>query len=106
DRAVPSDLAGDLSAAGRMSDEDDVAQVESLDQLGEIIGVGFHIVAVPRLARSTVAAPVVANRAKAVGCHGQHLGFPSIGVEGPAVAEDDRLPSPPVLVIDLCSVPR
>ena len=38
-----------------------VAQVERLDERRQIVGVGVHVVAVPRLARPAVAAPVVGD---------------------------------------------
>ena len=52
--SVPADVARDLTAAGRMADEDRVVQVELLDELPEIVGVGVHVVAGPRLARASV----------------------------------------------------
>jgi len=43
---------------------------------------------------------------RAVGCQEEHLRLPTIGIEWPAVAEDDGLPRAPVLVIDLRAVFR
>src|SRR5271165_1079986 len=45
-------------------------------------------------------APVVRHRPVAVGSDEVELVIPGIRVQGPAVAEHDRLPGPPVLVID------
>ena len=98
------DVARDLAAARRMSDVDRVSQVERGRQLGEVVGVGVHVVAVPRLARPTVAAPIVRDAAIAVRREEHHLVFERVGVERPAVTEDDRLPLAPVLVIELGSV--
>ena len=48
--AVPADIAGDFAAAGRMPDMDRVLQIELLDELGQIVRIGVHVVAVPGLA--------------------------------------------------------
>ena len=82
------------------------AQIERLDQRREVVGVGVHVVAVPGLARAAVAAAVVGDAAVAAGGQEQHLVFPGVGAERPAVAEDDRLPGAPVLVVDLRAVFR
>jgi hypothetical protein len=50
----------------RVADEHGVAQVELLDQLGKVACVGVHVVALPRLARTTVAAAIVRDRPKPV----------------------------------------
>jgi hypothetical protein len=49
-RAVTSNVAGNFTAAGGMPDVDHIFQVELLNQHGEIVGIGVHFVAVPRLA--------------------------------------------------------
>ena len=103
-RAVAADVARDFAAAGRVADVDRVLQIERLDQRREIVGVGVHLVAVPRLARSAVAAAVVRDAAVAVRGEEHHLVFPGVGAERPAVAEDDRLSRAPVLVVDLRAV--
>src|SRR3546814_5524431 len=46
--AVAADVAGHLAAAGRMADEDRVFEVQMLDQRRQVVGVGIHLVAVPR----------------------------------------------------------
>ena len=81
-------------------DQHDVAQVQRLDQRRQIVGIGVHVVAAPRLAGSPVPAPIVGDGAEAVRGHEEHLRFPAVGVQRPAVAEDDRLPGAPVLVVD------
>ena len=58
-------LVGDLAAAGRVPDERQVGQVERLEEAGEVVGVGVHLVAVPRLAGATVPPPVVRDGAVA-----------------------------------------
>ena len=95
---MAADVAGDLAAAGGVADQDGVVQVERLDQLREVVGVGVHVVAVPRLAGAAVAAAVVGDAAVAVGGQEEHLVVPGVGVERPAVAEDDGLSRAPVLV--------
>lgn len=62
-RPVPADVARHLAAAGGEADEHDGAEVEGLDQRGEVIGVGVHLVAVPRLARANVTSAVVRDAA-------------------------------------------
>ena len=64
--AVAADVASHLAATGRVPDVDGVAQVEVRGQGGQVIGVVVHVVAVPRLGRAPVAAPVVGDRAVAV----------------------------------------
>jgi hypothetical protein len=85
-------------------DQDRVLQVERLDQLRQIVGVRVHLVAVPRLARAAMAAPVVGDDAAAGGRRVQHLGLPAVRSERPAVAQDDGPAGAPVLVVDLGAV--
>ncbi len=54
-------VAGDLAAAGGVPGQDRVTQVESLDEAGQVIGMVIHVVAVPRLGRPAVAAPVMGD---------------------------------------------
>ena len=102
--AVAADVARDLAAARRVADVDRVLQVERFDERREVVGVGVHVVAVPGLARAAVAAAVVRDAAVAVRRQEDHLVFPGVGAQRPAVAEDDRLPAAPVLVVDLRAV--
>src|ERR1700688_1511438 len=101
---MPADVAGHLAAAGLVSDVNHVPQVELLDQRREVVSVCVHVVAGPGLARPSVTAPVVGDRAITVGREKEKLVLPRVGVEWPAVAEDDRLARPPILVEDLRSV--
>jgi hypothetical protein len=98
--AVAADVPGHLGAAGGVADQDRVMQAERLDQGGQVVGVGVHVIAGPGLVRTPVAAPVVGDGAVAVGRHVEHLVVPGVGVQRPAVAEHDRLPGAPVLVVD------
>jgi hypothetical protein len=43
---------------------DRARQIQRLDERGQVIGVGVHVVAVPRLAGSAVAAPVMGDAAE------------------------------------------
>ena len=43
--AVLRGVPDDLSAAGGVADHDNVLQVERVDELGEVAGVGVHVVA-------------------------------------------------------------
>ena len=74
------------------------------EQLRQVIGVGVHVVAIPGLTRATVAAPVVRDAAIAIGGQEEHLCFPGVRAERPAVAEYDRLSRAPILVVDLGAV--
>ena len=103
--AVAADVARDLAAAGRVADVHGVAEIERRDERREVVGVGVHLVAVPRLARAAVTAPVVRDAAVAVAREEHHLRVPGVGGERPAVAEDDGLAGAPVLVVDLGAVP-
>src|SRR5207253_8850132 len=80
--------------------QDAVAQVERLAQLGEVVGVVVEVVAVPWLARASVPAAVVRDRAEPVRGDVEQLIVPRVSAERPAVAEDDGLPGAPVLVVD------
>jgi len=51
-----------------------------------------------------MAATIMSNTPIAVGRQIDHLVFPSIAVERPAVAEDDGLSRAPILVVDFCAV--
>ena len=81
-----------------MADQHNVAQVELVEYRGEVVCVGIHVVAGPGLSRPAVAAPVVGNRAVAMRRHERQLVIPGVGIERPAMAEDDGLPRPPILI--------
>ena len=96
-RAVAADVAGDFAAAGGVADVDRVLQIERFDQRREVVGVGVHFVAVPRLARPAVAAAIMRDAAIAARGQKEHLVFPGVRAQRPAVAEDhglSRCPSP------------
>src|SRR6266568_2558933 len=79
-------------------------QAELIDQRFEVVGVGVQIVAVPGLARAAVAAAVMGDAAVAAGNQKEHLVFPGVRAQRPAMTEDHGLSAAPVLVIDLRAV--
>ena len=87
-----------------MSDMNYIFQIELLYQLGEIVGVGVHIVAAPWLTRTAVTAPVMGDAAISMRSEKEHLVFKRIRGERPAVTEDHRLPGAPVIVVNLRTV--
>ncbi|MNL43528.1 hypothetical protein D3C87_1660450 [compost metagenome] len=103
---MTADIAGDLAAAGGEAGKEDVLQIQRIDQVGEIVGIVIHVVAVPGLGRAAVAAAVMGDDAKAVVGEVEGLRLPAVRRQRPAVAEhDDRaILAPPVLVIDLDAI--
>src|SRR5690606_16386805 len=73
---------------------------------GQVVGIVVHVVAVPGLAGAAVAAAVVGDHAIAVGGEEQHLRFPAVRVQRPAVAEGDHraVLRAPVLVVQAHAV--
>src|SRR5260370_22466143 len=69
-----------------------------------LVGVVIHIVALPGLAGAAMAAPVMGDGTGALGGHEEQLVVPGVGVEGPAVTEDDGLARALVLVEDRRSI--
>ncbi len=104
--AVATDVAGHFAAAGGEADQGDVLQVQRFDHCRQVVGVVVHVVAVPRLARAAMAAAVVGDHAIALGGQEQHLRFPAVRAQRPAMAEgDDRtVLRAPVLVVQLHAV--
>ena len=45
--AVSADIAHDFAASGGVADEDRVVEVERFDELGQVVGVVVHVVALP-----------------------------------------------------------
>ncbi len=103
---MSSNVASDLTSSGRMPDMDRIVQVKRLNERSKIVGVRVQIVAGPRLAGSTVSAPVVSNAAIPPRCKKEHLVFPCISVQWPAVTKYHRLSGVPILVINLGIVAR
>ena len=97
---MPADVTGDFSAAGGVAHMDCVLQVKLFSQRREIVGVGVHLVAIPGLGGTAVAPPVMRDDAITVLAEKEHLGFPVIRTERPAVAEHHGLTFAPVFVVD------
>src|SRR5947209_8923924 len=68
---------------------------------GEIIRVMIHVVAIGRLARASMPAPVMRDDAIAMVQEKHHLRVPIVRSEWPAVRKHDRLSLTPVLVENL-----
>src|SRR5580700_2169022 len=101
---MASDITGDLAAAGGMPNMDGLLEVEMIDELSEVVGIGIEIISVPRLAGPAVAAPVMGDAPVAVRHQEKHLIFKRVGAERPPVAEDDGLTRAPIVVVDLRTV--
>jgi hypothetical protein len=87
-----------------VADEHHVVEVQVLQQLCQVVGVGVEVVAVPRPGRATAAPAIVRDGTVAVVGHEFQLVVPGVGVQRRAVAEDDWTAAPPVLVEDLRAV--
>jgi len=57
---------------------DRVFQIERFGEGREIVGVGVHVIAVPRLAGAAMPAPVMRDATVTVRCQKKHLVFESI----------------------------
>ena len=101
---MPADIAGDLTAAGGVPDQDDVVQIERFDDGGEVVGVVVEVVALPRLPGPASASPIVEHGPIPMG--GNEVGWSVPGVRGqrPPVAEDHGLAGAPVLEEDVDAV--
>jgi hypothetical protein len=103
---VASNIAGDLTAAGGVTDVNRILEAEVLDDSGRVGSVVVHVVPVAHLGGATVAASVMRDDSIPVSQEEKHLGVPVVGGEWPAVVEDDRLRSfgTPVLIEDFDAV--
>jgi hypothetical protein len=98
------DVAGHLPTAGGVPDVHGVVQVKVLGQLGQVIGVVVHVVALAGLRGAAMSTPVVGDHPVAMVQEEKHLRVPVVPRQGPPVTEDDRLTGTPVLVEDLSSI--
>jgi len=83
---------------------DRILEVERLDELGKVVGVGIKVVAVPWLTRSAMPAAIMGDAAIAARGEEEHLVLESVRAERPAMAEHDGLPRAPVVEIDFSPV--
>src|SRR5690606_17877792 len=81
-------------------------EVEGVDHSRQIVGVVIHVVAIPGLAGAAMAAAVVGDHPVALVGEEDHLRFPAVRAQRPAVAEgDDRAVfRAPVLVVQAHAV--
>jgi hypothetical protein len=79
-------------------------QVRVLGQVGKVVGVVVHVVALAGLRGAAVPAPVMGDHPNAVAQEEKHLGVPVVGRQGPPVAENDGLTGASVFEEDLSSV--
>ena len=70
---MPADVARNFAAAGGVAYVDCILQIELFGEGSEIVGVGVHVVAVPGLRGTAVAAPVVRDDPIAALAEKQHL---------------------------------
>src|SRR6266478_3141878 len=96
--SVPPDVAHDLTAPCGMADQSYVFQIQLVEQRSQVIGIRIHVVAIPRLARTSMAAAVVGNNAIAVLSEEQHLCIPGVCVQRPSMRKNDRRPCAPIFV--------
>jgi hypothetical protein len=71
---VAADVARHLSAAGGVPDVDGVMQVKVLSQVGKVVGVVVHVVALADLCGAAVPAPVMGDHPVSVVQEEEHLG--------------------------------
>ena len=94
---MAADVASDFAAARGVADMDRVLQVERLDELGKVVGIGVEVVAVPRLARPAMPATVMGDAAVAARGQKEHLVLKGVRAQRPSMAEDhglSRAPNP------------
>src|SRR6266478_6077463 len=101
---MPSNVTGDFSATGGVAHVDSVLQVKLFSEGCEIVGVGVHVVAIPRLGGTTVPSPVMRDDSIALLTEEQHLSVPVVRSERPAVTEHYGLALAPILVVNLRAV--
>jgi AcrR family transcriptional regulator len=74
---VAAEVARHLPAAGGVPDVDGVMQVKVLDQVGKVVGVVVHVVALADLCGAAVPAPVMGDHPVAVVQEEKHLDVPA-----------------------------
>jgi hypothetical protein len=70
----------DFSASGGVAHQGRVVEIERLNHRREIVGVAIHVISSRGLAGSTMAAPVMRDRAETVLYEEHHLPVPCVGV--------------------------
>ena len=100
------DISGYFTTPRRMTNMNCILHIERLNQRRKVVRVGVHVIAVPWLAGAAVSTAIVRYAAISVACEKKHLILERIRIQGPTMAENDRLARSPVLIVDLCSVLR
>src|SRR5438045_9319871 len=78
-----------------------ICQVEMFGHGLQIVVIMVHVVSAAGLSRATMSTPISCNDAETFAEEKKHLRVPIIRRERPAVAEHNRLPAAPVLIIDV-----
>ena len=89
---MASDVADDLTAPHRMSDEGHVFQVEMPNELRQVVGEHVHVPAAAMSVGAAVAAPVVRDAAVTLIEQARDDVMPLVRVEGPRVCEHEARP--------------
>src|SRR5215471_18830803 len=97
---MAADITGDFATACGVTDMDRVLQIERFDQLRQIVSVSVHIVSVPWLAGSAVAAAVMGDAAVAAGGQIEHLVLKGVRAQRPPVAENHGLSAAPFVIVN------
>ena len=105
-RAVPTYVSNHFPAAGRMPDMNRILQVQRLGQFGEVVCECVKVIALPRLAGSTMPTPVCSDNPVSVRCEEEHLVFKRVRRQRPAMTEDNRAACAPILEVNPRSVRR
>ena len=75
---MAADIVRHLAATGRMANHDDIAKIQMLKQLCEIVRITIHIVAIPGLLRAPVAPAIMRNNPITLLAEEQHLVIPGV----------------------------
>ena len=87
-----------------MADKHGILEIETFHQLGEIIGVGVHVITLPGLAGPPMSPAIMSDTAIATAGQEEHLIFKGVGVEAIRVIKDNGLPFPPIFKIEFRAV--
>ncbi|MNV36412.1 hypothetical protein D3C71_1278870 [compost metagenome] len=103
---MAADVTRHFATAGGETHQRNVLQIQRIDHRSQIIGIVIHVIAVPRLAGTTVATTIVCDHAVTVVGQEHHLRFPAVRIQRPAVAEGHHRPvlRTPVLVVQLHAI--
>src|SRR5580693_6901912 len=103
---MPPNVTGNFSAASRVPHMDCIFQVKLFSEHCEVVRVGVHIVAIPRLVRTAVPSSVGSDDSIAAQAEKQHLSVPIVRSERPAMTEHNRLSRAPIFVVNLRTIFR